>query len=264
MKLGRIFLAAAVSAVALGAAAAPAAATTFLALTGDRTILVIDREKKRVVRQFNVAVSGRLVGIDIRPADGQLYGVAANGDVVTINTSSGAVSKKSRLTIRLPASARGSVDFNPVVDRLRLVGSERTNLRANVDDGSVLEDTDIAYVQPNPFGGTTPSPLAVAYSNSKAGTKTTLLFHFDFPTKALYLQLPANDGTLQPVGEVMVNLARDVGFDIDLDSKGRNRGWLVSANRLWQIDLAGGAVVNVQPINGLRAAVRDVAVVPGS
>lgn len=263
MKLGRIFLAAAVSAVALGAAAAPAAATTFLALTGDRTILVIDREKKRVVRQFNVAVSGRLVGIDIRPADKQLYGVAANGDVVTINVNSGAVSKKSTLSTR-PAASRVAVDFNPVVDRLRLVGSDRQNLRANVDDGSVLKDTDIAYVQPNPFGGTTPSPLAVAYSNSKAGTKTTLLFHIDFPTKALYLQLPANDGTLQPVGEVMVNLARDVGFDIDLDSKERNRGWLVSANRLWQIDLAGGAVVNVQPINGLRAAVRDVAVVPGS
>lgn len=263
MTFGRTLLAAAVAAAGLGAMAAPAAAETFLALTGDRTILVVERTKKRVVRQFQVAGSA-LVGIDYRPADGQLYGVRTNGQVVTINIANGTAALKSTLSQRLPSGVKGAIDFNPVVDRLRMVGSDGTNLRANVDDGSVLEDTDISYLAPNPFGGNKPSTLAVAYANSRAGTKTTLLYNIDGPTKALYLQLPANDGVLVPVGQLGVNVAPSVGFDIALDGKSINRGWLLSQGRLWQLDLAGGRVSNAQPIAGLGSSVRDVAVVPGS
>ena len=38
----------------------------------------------------------------------------------------------------LPATV--TVDFNPVADRLRVIGSDGTNLRANVADGKVVTD----------------------------------------------------------------------------------------------------------------------------
>lgn len=258
----RHLLAGAAVLAALAASAGSAAATTTLAaLTSDRTLLIINADRSVVTRRVNVAVSGRLIGIDRRPADGQLYGVAVNGSVVVINPSTGQVRAKPRLAQTLPRGVRASVDFNPAVDRLRLVGSDGTNLRANVDDGSVLEDTDINY-SVNPFNAATkPRTIGVAYSNSRAGTKATLLFNVDDASDALYLQLPANDGVLNPIGAPLgVSPGASFGFDIATSVGGENFPFAINGNRLLRPGLLSGRAFQGRVVQGLNVPIRDLAV----
>ena len=99
-----------------------------------------DTETLEVAGTMDVSGVEKLHGIDFRPADGMLYGVAAVFSVVTIDTSTGAATVKSQLSEQLPDGVSAIVDFNPVADRLRLMGSDGTNLRANVDDGVVTVD----------------------------------------------------------------------------------------------------------------------------
>lgn len=263
-RLRSLALASAAVAALCAVAAADAAATTLAALTGDRTLVLIDVEKRRVTKRVTIALTGggRVAAIDVRTSDGRLYGLVEPNRVVTINPRNGSTQPKPNLSEALP-STQISADFNPVVDRLRVVGSDDSNLRIDVDTGTVTPDPTLTFVAPNPFGGTSPAVAAAAYSNNFVGAKATLLYDIDDPTSALHLQLPANNGTLVGVGELGVDLpATDIGFDIRTDSKRRNRGYLVSDRRLWLIDLAGGMVTSQGRVQGLNEAVRDVAVLP--
>lgn len=260
MKLPRKWRAAMLLAATVGLAGT-ADATTLAALSGDRTLTIIDAERARVVRQIQVGVSGRLIGIDMRPQDNLLYGIHVSGQVLTIDTRSGAARRTVSLQQTLPAGVRASVDFNPAADRLRLIGSDGTNLRANVVDGTVTQDLPLNFVQPNPFGGVTPRVVAAAYSNNVNGAKGTLLFDIDQATQALYVQVPPNNGTLNTLGLLGINVG-SLGFDIETSASGVNRGWVVTNNRLFQIDLAGGAVQPGRRVTGLDASVRDIAVLP--
>jgi hypothetical protein len=77
-------LAAALVGTTLSAGAAQAQSVA--ALVGDDTIAVVDVAAKRVGKSMKVSgLSGKLLGIDVRPADGLLYGLVADGTVVTID-----------------------------------------------------------------------------------------------------------------------------------------------------------------------------------
>lgn len=83
-----------------------------------------------------------------------------------------------------------SIDFNPTVDRIRLVTNNGQNLRLNPETGLVAS-TDLPI-----NGGSSPAITSIAYTNSVAGTATTELFDVDATTGKLYKQVPPNDGTL--------------------------------------------------------------------
>jgi len=44
-----------------------------------------------------------------------------------------------------------TVDFNPVADRLRVMGSDGTNLRVNVEDGKAIVDGSHKYKEGEPM-----------------------------------------------------------------------------------------------------------------
>ena len=254
----------------LGAAAAPqgASADTLAALTGDRTLVLIDEARRRVTGRVDARVASRLVGIDVRAADGLLYGVTAAGQIVTINPRSGTATSRGNLTLALPA-VQLSVDINPVADAIRIVGANDDNLRHPFATGVTVADTDLAFPAPapqtGPFGDElSPTIVAVAYTNTVPGanvpgTTATQLYDIDASPAALYLQVPANAGTLSAVGRIDAALGSSLGFDIATDRRGRNRGLIVANNRLIEIDVSGGAVVSDRRISGLNAAVRDLA-----
>jgi hypothetical protein len=251
----------ALAAFAAALAAGGADAATLVALTGSSTLVAIDTAGPRVIGVANMTgVAGRLLGIDVRPADGMLYGVLADGTVVTIDWRNGRATFKSRLTQTPPRGVMVSIDFNPAADRLRILGSDGTNLRANVDDGTVTADAALNFVQPNPFGGIAPKIVAGAYSNSRPGAKATLLWDIDSATNAFYLQLPPNAGTLNPVSDQLNIKVGQLGFDIQTDRNGVNTAWIVTGNRLFTVGLASGTARNGQRIQGLLAPVRDIAV----
>ena len=85
-----------------------------------------------------------------------LYGVAADGTIVTIDAKSGQATMKSKLSETLKAGVTVTVDFNPVADRLRVMNSDGTNLRVNVDDGKATVDGSHKYKDGDANAGKTP------------------------------------------------------------------------------------------------------------
>ena len=98
-------------------------------------------------------------------------------------------------------------DFNPTVDRIRLVTNNDQNLRLNPETGMVAA-TDGTI---NPAVATI---TAVAYTNSFAGASTTTLYDIDVASDKLFIQNPPNNGTLTAVGSLGVQALGEAGFDI--------------------------------------------------
>lgn len=247
---------------ALGTVATSAAsAETIVAVARDRTLIRIDVETRKVLSLVDVtATSARLLAIDLRPENGKLYGLFDNGEIYTLNPNNGKAQLRSTVAFDFSTSTY-SADFNPVPDRLRVVGANGTNLRVNVDDGTFVTDTVITPPGVNPFGDTSVTVEGIAYTNEFSAAVATQLYDIDANPGAVYLQNPPNAGTLSPVGFLGESLG-SFGFDIAFDGNGRNRGWIVSNKRLMEIDLGGGAIISTQRIRLLSDDVRDIAVLP--
>jgi Domain of unknown function (DUF4394) len=246
--------------LATTALAGTARAETVAALVGDETIAVVDTAQKKVTKTWKVSgASGKLVGIDVRPADGMLYGVTADGVIWTIDSSSGKATQKSKLDMPLPSGAI-TVDFNPAADRLRIIGSDGTNLRINVDDGKVTKDGDLKFAESDAHKGKTPKIVAGAYTNSVKGTKETTLYDID-ATGAVLRQAPPNDGVLNTIGTLGMR-GDGAAFDIVADGQGGNTGWLMAKDTLYRVDLTSGKGAEVAKIAGVSGTVRDIAVMP--
>lgn len=248
--------------LATTAFAAPAHAQSVAALVGDTSIAIVDAQALKIDRVVEVTgLSGMLLGIDVRPADGMLYGVVSDGSVVTIDLASGETMQKSTLATMLDAGVTPIVDFNPAADRLRIMGSDGTSLRANVDTGEVATDGSHAFSSGDENAGTTPNVVAGAYTNSVVDPSSTQLFDIDASSGALLLQDPPNDGVLNTVGAIAVE-AGTYAFDIYSSADGKNAAYLMADDALYTIDLASGAVMEVGMIAGADMPVRDIAVLP--
>ena len=151
-----------------------------------------------------------LFGIDFRPVNGQLYAIGSTSRLYTLNTSNGAATLvgSGPLSTLLVGNDVG-FDFNPTVDRIRLVTSSGQNLRLNPETGAV------AMVD-GPLNPGTPTVTASAYTNNFAGAATTTLYNIEtsMSTARLFTQTPPNDGTLVPVGSLGVTAEGANGFDI--------------------------------------------------
>lgn len=241
--------------------AGTAQAQTVAALVGDDTLVHVDVAAKKAVKTVKITgISGRVLGIDVRPADGMLYAVVSDGAVVTVDPATGKATAKSKLDTMLGAGVAATVDFNPVADRLRIIGSDGMNLRANVDDGKVTKDGTLKFADADAMKGKTPKVVAGAYTNAMKGAKETALFDVD-ASGALLKQAPPNDGVLNTVGMLGVS-GEVVAFDIASDGKGGNDAWAMVGDTLHRVDLTTGKATPEVKIEGVTGAVRDIAILP--
>lgn len=237
-----------------------ASAQSVAALVGDNMIVMVDVATRSAGKSWPVSgVSGKVLGIDVRPSDGLLYAVIDDGSIVTLDTATGKATMKAKLESTLPAGVTATVDFNPVADRLRLMGSDGTNLRVNVDDGKVIRDGNLNFAGSDAMKERKPTVVAGAYTNSVKGAKETALFDID-ASGTLLKQAPPNDGVLNSVGKLGV-AGNGVAFDIVSDGAG-NGAWLVAGDTLYSVDLTSGAAIAKGKITGLTGQVRDMAVLP--
>jgi hypothetical protein len=250
-----------VAGAALALTGGTAGATTLIGLTADNHLVRFDSEARHAAAPMRVTgAEGRLLGIDVRPADGKLYGVTDAGQIVTIDPMSGRATEVSRLGERFEGGGRAVVDFNPVADRLRLMGMNGLNFRVNVENGQVVRDGALKYAPGTPWAETTPRVTAGAYTNSMSGAQATMLLTIDTMTRTLNLQAPPNDGVQQPRGQVAPGLPVGVGFDILADGQGGNRGFLLAGGTLHGVDLQSGQATPVGAVAGLPTAeVIDIA-----
>ena len=247
---------------ALAATASASDAATLIGLTADNQLVSIDTETRRASAPVRVSgAAGKLVGIDVRPADGKLYGLTDSGQIVTIDSATGAVVRVSQLNERFESGGRAVVDFNPVADRLRVMGMNGTSLRVNVQTGEAAKDGQLKYAAGTPWAETAPRVTAGAYTNSAAGAQQTALLTIDSLTRTLNLQAPPNHGVQTPRGEVAKSLPVGPAFDILADGQGNNRGFLLAERTLHDVDLQSGRATALGAVSGLPggAEVIDIA-----
>ncbi|GGY23098.1 DUF4394 domain-containing protein [Pseudoduganella albidiflava] len=249
-----------------GIALKPAQAPVIHGLTDDNRLVAFKVATPNTI-DTTVAVSGlnggeTLLGIDIRPKDGMLYGITSAARIVTIDPATGVATVKATLmadtadTTAPYAAIAGTafaVDFNPVADRLRVIGNMGQSLRINVDTGATTTDGAI-----NRASGAA-MVTAAAYNNSIAGATATILFDLDTATDVLAMQTPPNDGTLVDVGRLGVDAAGDVGMDIAGGANGLALAALRSSatgpSTLYRIDLMSGVAT---PVNGAATPAASV------
>lgn len=163
-----------------------------------------------------LAANETIVGMDQRPATGQLYALSSTGRLLVVSPASGET-KVIGAAIPLLGTQFG-FDFNPVVDRIRVVSNTGQNLRVNPDTGAVASvDGPIAYTPGDAGAGTTPTVSASAYTLGvfgQAAPATTTLYDIDATRDALVRQEPPNNGTLVTVGALGVDASDQVSFDI--------------------------------------------------
>jgi hypothetical protein len=236
-----------------------AAEPEMIALTDDGSLVVFHPGEASGRRLVPSGVTGRLVGIDRRPADGKLYGVTAT-DVYTLDTTSGAATLVSTLTVPFDGELRSGVDFTPQLDRLRLVSADGRNLRVNVALGATAMDAPLAYVATDVHAGARPRITAAAYANNRPGVATTTLFELDAGLDVLVIQDPANDGVLKTVGPLGADVPDQAGFDILTDPDGRDHAYAAWGTVLQAVDLATGRASELGPIPGALRPVVSLAV----
>jgi hypothetical protein len=254
-KMLAVVGAVAASALLTGAAQAQG---RIVGLVDGKTIVTIDPASRKVASTVNVSGAGSLVGIDVRPADGMLYGLASDGTIVTIDVASGKATMKSKLSEPWKGTAATTTfDFNPVADRLRLMSSDGTSWRINVDDGKVIVDGSHKFKDAG--AGKMPRVVAGAYTNSFKDTKATTLYNIDAETGSLVTQAPPNDGVLNVVGSLGVPVSGAVAFNIVSSGPDQNEAWLAIDGALYSVDLKSGKATMVGKIAGLKGTLNDIA-----
>jgi len=253
--LGTVVVAlATIGAVDLSTSANPAAAFQLTGLSTNNQLWLFDSTSPNAARNVQVTgVDGTLLGIDRRPLNDLIYGLTNTNNIYTIDPSTGAATFVSTLSTPFTGGFTSGLDFNPVPDRLRVVGANGQNFRINVDTGAVIVDGAI-----NPGD---PDITAVAYTNADNDPATgTALYDIDAAIAQLFIQSPPNDGTLAPVGSLGVgSIGRVGGFDI-ITTNGVNTGFAAltvsNITKLFTVDLSSGAATEVGTSgNGRRSLV---------
>ena len=209
--------------------------------------------------------SEKAVGLDMRPATGQLFlitvpvGVLANATVrsYSVDPATAAATFVGSVPGTVPgaADAPTGADFNPVVDRLRVVNANNENFRINPNNGSLAgDDVNLTYTTP-----ATGPITAVAYDRNIApgppgtiappGTLTTL-YGIDVGADRLVTiggigaEGPGgpNGGTVRAEGAlaVAVDDDSDAGFDIAANGAAFASLKVGGQPGLYRVNLAGG------------------------
>lgn len=162
-----------------------------------------------------LAPSEEIVNIDLRPATGELFAMGSYSRLYTINPTTGAATLVGTGFSPLLNGIEFGFDFNPTVDRVRVVSDLDDNFRLNpITGGLAATDTNVAYAAGDPNAGANPNVVGSAYTNNVPGATTTTLYNIDSQLDVLVTQIPPNNGTLNTVGALGVNTSGLVGFDI--------------------------------------------------
>jgi hypothetical protein len=260
----------------MAAMAAIAKAEAIYGLTNFQELVTFDSSVRTVtstVPLTGFSITGEiLLSIDVRPATGELYGLSNQNNIYKINPFTGGRMQVGGTLNPAPTGSLRAIDFNPTVDRIRVLGSggDVTNLRVHPDTGAVAsEDGDLAFAAGDPNFGYSPAVVNGAYTNSFAGATTTTLYDLEAGNDVLTTQLPPNNGTLNTIGPVGFDLATSggfTGFDISGASgtaylAGNNLAGGLATNTLYQVNLASGAASLLGPVSGVNGNFRDLAVV---
>ena len=272
------------------APAAAARAVTLVGLTDSNRLVLIDStEPGKVVGTVDVTglqPSEQLLGIDTRPATGQLYAVGSTSRLYTIDTVTGAAAQVGAgpFAPALNISAAGGFEvgmtFDGLQDRIRVV-SNGQSLRLDPDSGTVIAlDGPLFNTSPGPDAGRVPGVTGLA---QEPGAPRQTLYGIDWKTNRLVTVGSRNAQPVSPsTGQVFgvgplfvafgypdqsVVLNDKVGFDIA--SPGHGYASLTraqaSSSTLYLVDLKTGEAHEIGPVGtdgGAGLLLRGLAALP--
>ncbi|MFC4261321.1 DUF4394 domain-containing protein [Ferruginibacter yonginensis] len=229
----------------------------FYALTNDNKVVMYNAQTAETAgTTLNVTglqAGERLLSIDFRPSTGQLYALGSSSRIYFIDLNSGAATAPN-INAFTPAlvGTIANIDFNPTVDRIRLVTNSGQNLRLNPETGATAAVDGVIN------GGSNPAINSIAYTNNNATATATELYDIDATTKKLYKQNPPNNGTLTEVGTIPVNFQDKAGFDINADNSVALATFVVGGvTKLYTIDLANA---NATFLANMADGIIDIAI----
>jgi hypothetical protein len=259
------------------------APATIYALDNNGSLLVFDSDSPGTVETIPITGLGAnqsLRGIDFRPLTGELYGVAAttgsaaNSIAFTyaIDRSTGAATSVGSTAAAVAgfADVPAGVDFNPTVDRIRVVNTNDENFRINPLSGA------LAANDPDLTPAATSDIIAGAYDRNFTGGSASTLFGINRADSTLVLQggidgSPSpNGGVITSVGPlgITLNAVNDGGLDIASDTGIAYAALTDNADsltRLYTINLSTGAATAVGLIGNGVTSVRSLSVeLPGA
>jgi hypothetical protein len=231
-------------------------AETLTLLDGSGLLLRFISSTAPSVSISTVPIIGLLPGehieaIDYRPATGGLYGIGVitNGEarLYTINTVTGAATivGSGAFHPNIGFSPMG-MDFNPVVDRIRLISNSGFNLRVNPSDASVISDVRPAFAPGDVHSAN--FPLSLAYSNNHAGATSTTLYGIvsgNGPFLATVgsvngTPVSPNSGQMFTVGQTGLGGYSSLQQGLDISPSGAAYMVVDNSNILYQVDVTTG------------------------
>ena len=201
------------------------------ALTGLGNLINFDTDNPSIVRSWmpitGITAGQVLLGIDFRPADGTLYALGYDRPfsqyqlyAVSINTGVAVPINATPIGIELDTAIVG-FDFNPVADKIRVVGAHGENYRINPDNGSLAGvDAAINFGAGDIHFGQTPFISSLAYTNNYSGALETSLFVYDQNLNAFGAVANPILGTIHTVGNSGITTstaALDIYYDLPSD-----------------------------------------------
>lgn len=252
----------------------------FFAVTASHQLISFNagQPQKIVSRRPLTGLSAgeEILGIDFRVAKGVLYALGRAGDVarlVTIDTSTGLVKSvgAAPLAVKLEGNEFG-FDFNPTVDRIRVVSDSGQNLRLHPDTGAVVDsnpteagvqtDGRLAFAMGDVNAGTAVRIVAAGYTYNKVNDKITTNYALDAATATLVMQgskegamptVSPNTGQIFTVGKLNAGPFARAVFDI-ADTTGAAFAGLTreggKATRFYLVNLDTGVATFMGTIGG--------------
>lgn len=213
----------------------------------------------------------RLLGIDYRVARGQLYGLGSTGQLYRINTATGQTEKVGTPSA-LPAegATEWGFDFNPTVDRIRVVNDVGLNLRLHPDTGAIVDgnpdvvglqiDSRLAYDNTDVNARKPPGIVAAGYTYNKDNDKITTNYALDGKLGVLVHQgtkegvqpmLSPNTGRLFTVGSLGIGTFAKATLDIsDIGNVAYSAVTTKGPSVWYRVDLATGQATRIGSIAG--------------
>ncbi|MFG6416854.1 DUF4394 domain-containing protein [Roseateles sp. DC23W] len=252
----------------------PMAKETIYAVTAGNQLIQFNAgqpQKTLSSRALTGLASGdTLVGIDFRVAKGQLFGLGASGQLYRIDTKTSAASAVGT-PIGLPAGAtEWGFDFNPTVDRIRVVSNTGFNMRVHPDTGAVVDadpntpglqlDGRLQYDSGDVNASKAANVVAAGYTYNKGNEKITTNYALDGQAGVLAHQgtkegvqpmVSPNTGKLYTVGSLGVGSFDKATLDISDVSNAAYSAITTGGQSVWyRIDLATGKATRIAGISG--------------
>lgn len=225
-----------------------------------------------------------LMGIDYRVNRGILYGLGSTGRLYTIDAKTAEAKAVGAAPLAIPLSGgEFGFDFNPAVDRIRIVSNSGQNMRGHPDTGAAVDgnpnqdgvqpDAPLAFAAGDRNAGKPARVVGAGYTYNKQNDKVTTNYAIEAGTGSLVMQgskegaAPAvspNTGQLFTVGSLGVAPFSRASFDIaDV-----NNAAFASINhdgaartRFYLVDLGSGKATFIGTVGG-GERLRGVAIEP--